>query len=76
MLSCRPKQLNLKIPRPVTYAEMFKSYWHNRSTRYLVDELQMMLGQLNVDAATIDMTPVKYLHHWKYYGSKEENNHA
>lgn len=62
----RAKQMGLEIPQPVTYAEVFKSYWHNKSTRYLVDELQMMLSQLNIDIATMDTRPVRYLNHWKY----------
>lgn len=48
------KQLDLIIPEPVTYHTMFMDYVKNKSKRYLVDELQMMLGQLNVDVATLD----------------------
>ena len=47
-------QMGLKIPEPVTYAEMFRTYRENKTKRYLVDELQMMLSQLNVETATLD----------------------
>lgn len=59
-------QMGLKIPQPVTYAEVFKTYRENKTKRYLVDELQMMLSQLNVDIATADLEPIRYLNHWKY----------
>lgn len=62
----RAREMGLDIPEPVTYAEMFKSYWHNKTTRYLVDELQMMLSQLNVDICTLNYEPVRYLNHWSY----------
>ena len=58
--------LELDIPQPVTYAEVFKTYRENKTKRYLVDELQMMLSQLNVDIATVDLEPIQYLNHWKY----------
>ena len=58
--------LEPKIPEPVTYAEVFKTYRENKTKRYLVDELQMMLSQLNVDIATVDLEPIQYLNHWKY----------
>ena len=60
------RKLNLKIPTPVTYAEMFRTYRENKTKRYLVDELQMMLSQLNVDTATVDVEPIRYLNHWSY----------
>lgn len=47
-------QMGLKIPEPVTYAKIFRNYDCNKTTRYLVDELQLMLGQLNVETATLD----------------------
>lgn len=58
--------LELDIPQPVTYAEVFKTYRENKTKRYLVDELQMMLSQLNVDIATADLEPIRYLNHWKH----------
>ena len=60
------RKLNLKIPTPVTYAEIFRTYREDKTKRYLVDELQMMLSQLNVDIATVDLEPIQYLNHWKY----------
>lgn len=59
-------QMGLEIPEPVTYPEIFKTYHENRTKRYLVDELQIMLRQLNIDAATVDLEPIRYLNHWKY----------
>lgn len=58
--------LDLDIPQPVTYAEIFKTYRENKTKRYLVDELQMMLGQLNIDIATLDIDPVQFLNYWNY----------
>lgn len=58
--------MDLKIPEPVTYAEMFRTYREGKTKRYLVDELQMMLSQLNVDIATVDLEPIQYLNHWKH----------
>ena len=58
--------MDLKIPEPVTYAEIFRTYREGKTKRYLVDELQMMLSQLNVDIATVDLEPIQYLNHWKY----------
>ena len=60
------RKLNLKIPTPVTYAEMFRTYRENKTKRYLVDELQMMLSQLNIDICTLDCDPVRYLNHWSH----------
>lgn len=59
-------RMGLKIPEPVTYAEMFRTYRENKTKRYLVDELQMMLSQLNIDICTLDYEPVRYLNHWSY----------
>ena len=59
-------RMGLKIPEPVTYYEMFVTYIDHEEKRYLVDELQMMLSQLNVDTATVDLEPIQYLNHWKY----------
>ena len=59
-------RMGLKIPEPVTYAEMFRTYRENKTKRYLVDELQMMLSQLNVDICTLDCNSVRYLNHWSY----------
>lgn len=60
------RKLNLKIPTPVPYAEIFRNYRKNENKRYLVDELQMMLSQLNIDICTLDYEPVRYLNHWSY----------
>lgn len=59
------ERMGLEIPQPVTYAEVFNSFRLNKKTHYLVDELQMMLGQLNIDTATLNLEPVRYLEHWR-----------
>lgn len=51
----RARLLGLKIPRPVTYSQIFHSFREGEKTRYLVDELQMMLDQLNIDAVTMNL---------------------
>ena len=61
-------KMGLEIPTPVTYADIFQNYRENKTKRYLVDELQMMLRQLNIDVATVDLEPIRYLNHWKYPG--------
>lgn len=65
------KKMGLEIPQPVTYAEVYKTFRENRTTRYLIDELQMMLSQLNVDIATVDADPIKFLR--PYFMKKGEN---
>ena len=59
-------QMGLETPEPVTYAEIFRTYRESKTKRYLVDELQMMLSQLNVDIATVDVEPIQYLNHWNH----------
>lgn len=59
-------RLGLEIPQPVTYYDVFKTYRENKTKRYLVDELQMMLDQLNVDICTVDHDPIRFLFPWSY----------
>lgn len=59
------ERMGLDIPQPVTYAEIFKTHRENKTKRYLVDELQMMLRQLNIDICTVDTEPVRFLNHWR-----------
>lgn len=50
------KQLNLDIPEPITVTNYLKVLVYgglNRDQKYLVDELQMMLSQMNVEFATV-----------------------
>lgn len=49
----KAKLMDLEIPEPVTYAEIFRTYRYNKTKRYLVDEAQMLFHQLNVDVATV-----------------------
>lgn len=48
------KQIGLEIPTPVIYRDMFRDSLGNTDKRYLVDELQMMLSQMNIDICTLD----------------------
>lgn len=54
-------RLGLEIPQPVTYYDVFKTYRENKTKRYLVDELQMMLNQFNIDIATLGSDSVCYI---------------
>lgn len=50
-------QMGKKIPVPITvtnYIRLLASGGLGRSEKYLVDELQMMLQQMNIEAATVD----------------------
>lgn len=70
----KARQMGLEIPQPVLYSQIFHSYREGEKTRYLVDELQMMLHQLNVDICTLDYEPIHYLNHWSHpdgYSPKE-----
>lgn len=58
--------LGLEIPQPVTYADIFRNYRENKTKRYLVDELQLMLSQLNIDICTVDTEPIRFLNHYGY----------
>lgn len=58
----KAKLMDLEIPEPVTYAEIFRTYRYNKTKQYLVDEAQMLLRQLNVDVATVTDT---YVHDLK-----------
>lgn len=51
------KRLGLDIPEPITvtnYLKLLVCGGFNREQKYLVDELQMMLSQMNVETATVD----------------------
>lgn len=55
-------RLGLDIPQPVTYADIFQNYYeHPEKNIYLVDELQMLLHRLNINASTLDESAVCYL---------------
>lgn len=51
------KGLNVNIPKPILFSEMIRRqqnpYTRNKE-KYLIDELQMILDYLNVDAVTVD----------------------
>lgn len=48
-------ELGLDIPAPVTYDKLFQNCKTDRSTRYLVDEVQALLHHMNVDALTMNV---------------------
>ena len=58
------KQLNLDIPEPITvtnYLKLLVYGGRNREQKYLVDELQIMLRQMNVETATVDANCVELI---------------
>lgn len=60
-----PKADSLKkIPVPITvtnYIRLLASGGLGKSEKYLVDELQMMLSAMNVEAATVDCDCIEVL---------------
>lgn len=57
-------QMGKKIPVPITvtnYIRLLASGGLGRSEKYLVDELQMMLQQMNIEAATVDCDCIEVL---------------
>lgn len=51
------KRLGLDIPEPITvtnYLKLLVCGGFNREQKYLVDDLQMVLSQMNVETATVD----------------------
>ena len=51
------KRLGLDIPEPITvtnYLKLLVCGGFNKEQKYLVDELQMMLSQMNVKTSTVD----------------------
>lgn len=57
-------QMGKKIPVPITvtnYIRLLASGGLDKSEKYLVDELQMMLSAMNVEAATVDCDCIEVL---------------
>lgn len=57
-------QMGKKIPVPITvtnYIRLLASGGLGKSEKYLVDELQMMLSAMNVEAATVDCDCIEIL---------------
>lgn len=57
-------QMGKKIPVPITvtnYIRLLASGSLGKSEKYLVDELQMMLSAMNVEAATVDCDCIEVL---------------
>lgn len=57
-------QMGKKIPVPITvtnYIRLLASGGLGKSEKYLVDELQMMLQQMNIEAATADNRCIEVL---------------
>ena len=57
-------QMGKKIPVPITvtnYIRLLASGGLGKSEKYLVDELQMMLSAMNIEAATVDCDCIEVL---------------
>ena len=57
-------QMGKKIPVPITvtnYIRLLASGGLGKSEKYLIDELQMMLSAMNVEAATVDCDCIEVL---------------
>ena len=57
-------KMGKKIPVPITvtnYIRLLASGGLGKSEKYLVDELQMMLSAMNVEAATVDCDCIEVL---------------
>ena len=57
-------QMGKKIPVPITvnnYIRLLASGGLRRAEKYLVDELQMMLSAMNIEAATVDCSCIEVL---------------
>ena len=55
-IACLAKRLGLDIPEPITvtnYLKLLVCGGFNREQKYLIDELQMMLSQMNVETAIV-----------------------
>ena len=65
------RKLGLKIPPPISvveWAQMVARKQVHSEQRYLVDELQMVLSQMNVEAATLNEDSKEEVH---MFGVKE-----
>ena len=57
-------QMGKKIPVPITvtnYIRLLASGGLGKSQKYLVDELQMILSAMNIEAATVDRSYIEVL---------------
>ena len=57
-------QMGKKIPVPITvtnYIRLLASGGLGKSEKYLVDELQMMLSAMNIEAVTVDCDCIEVL---------------
>lgn len=56
--------LNINIPDPITVDQYIKILVYGslgKSQKYLVDELQMMLSQMNIETATVNMDNIEVM---------------
>lgn len=49
------KELGLEIPKPIDTSQFMRELHSFTNKRYLVDELQMVLGLMGIEAATLDI---------------------
>lgn len=55
-------RLNLDIPEPITVTNYLKALVHgglNKERKYLIDDLHVILSQMNVEAATMDVNYIE-----------------
>lgn len=62
------RDFGLKIPPPIATVDWIKMMLHKRDQKYLVDELQSALHQMNVVIATLDTNSKEMVH---MFGVKE-----
>ena len=62
---------DLKIPQPITVGEYIRTLHlggMNRTQKYLIDELQMVLKQMNIKMATVSHESVKSVDMYDFGG--------
>lgn len=52
------KDLGLKIPKPIDCFQFMRGLPRFGNKKYLIDELQMVLGLMGIEAATLDIDSV------------------
>lgn len=65
-------EMGLYIPRPVTYDTIFANFQENKNTRYLVDNLHMMISQLGIVDCTVDSVAFRFLSESEYAPSEND----
>lgn len=66
------KELGLSIPKPIDCFQFARNLTNFEDKRYLIDELQMVLALMDVEAATLDVDSVR-IKRVKSEGEEGEN---